>query len=718
MKKIYATLISLLFTLGSFAQYKYPPTKVVDSSRTYFGTTYRDDYGWLENLKDTAVISWFKNQAAYTNNIMRKISGRDELIAEWKMLDKLRPVRISGFVYKQGRVFYRKTMPGEPVGKLYYRQGLRGREILLFDPSSYIRGKRLTMENYAASYDGKRVAIAYSEGGTEVSTIKVLDVATRKFLPGEIYPVAELSGFTLDNTGIFYLAFKTADQTDPEGMMNLKTKLHILSKPVSTDIDFFSNVSYPKLGIESNAYPYVTLTDDNKNYIYSGLSTVRPDMIMWYAPMATISSPSIQWKVLCTEKDSLVRGMEFIGNNIYAISHDHAPNFKLLMTDAAHPDWKHARVVAAERKDWTLEAIAHSKDFLYETYSDGINSHIYQYALATGKTTEIKLPVQGYASLFCLDQNSNNCTVNVASWIKPYVEYNYNAISGKFMPGLFNKPLIPPAAYTQLEVKEVEVKGHDGTMIPLSIIYKKGLKLDGNNVCLMNSYGAYGISMTPYFMTREMALAVKGVVIAIPHVRGGTEKGQAWYKAGFKTTKPNTWKDFNSCAEYLIAKGYTQPAKLSGTGTSGGGIMISRAITERPDLWAAAICNVGEANAMRGEFEISGPSNIPEFGTVKDSAECRALYEMDGFQHVVKGTLYPAVICVGGWNDPRVATWQPGKFAAALQNASASGKPVLMKVNFNNGHFSEDKEATRANFADQFAFVMWQCGHPAFKLKD
>jgi prolyl oligopeptidase len=233
----------------------------------------------------------------------------------------------------------------------------------------------------------------------------------------------------------------------------------------------------------------------------------------------------------------------------------------------------------------------------------------------------------------------------------------------------------------------------------------------------MDSYGAYGISMTPYFSVRENALAVRGVVVAIPHVRGGSEKGEEWYRAGYKTTKPNTWKDFISCGEYLIDKGYTSPQHLAGTGTSAGGILISRAITERPDLFAAAICNVGCANAMRLEFGANGPVNIPEFGTVKDSVECKALYEMDGMQHVVSGTKYPAVICIGGWNDPRVVAWQPGKFAAALQNASASGKPVLLKINYDNGHFTEDKNVTFANFANQFAFVMWQCGHPDFQPK-
>jgi prolyl oligopeptidase len=154
---------------------------------------------------------------------------------------------------------------------------------------------------------------------------------------------------------------------------------------------------------------------------------------------------------------------------------------------------------------------------------------------------------------------------------------------------------------------------------------------------------------------------------------------------------------------------------LAGTGTSAGGILISRAITERPDLFAAAVCNVGWANAMRTEFTPNGPVNTPEFGTVKDPVECKALYEMDGFLHVLKGVSYPAVMGVGGWNDPRVVPWAPAKFVAALQNASASGKPVLMKVNYDNGHFTEEKIVTFQNFAGQYAFMLWQTGHRDFQ---
>jgi len=718
MKKVIVFVFLLIPGVSLFAQWNYPATKSADSSDTYFGVTYKDPYRWLENFKDPAVVAWFKDQADLSNSILNKISGRDELIAEWKMLDKLQPPAIHGRNYENGRIFYRKTMPGENVAKVYYRQGMNGKEILLFDPTTYIKGKTLSVQSALPSYDGKKIIIAYSEGGAEISTIKVMNVDTKTFFPETIYPSwFGPTGWMFDNNSFTYFSQKTSDNTSPEFELNTKSKLHKLGTDVKDDIDFFSDISYPDMNIKANDLPFASVDKNSKKYIFASLSNVRPEFFTYYAPIAQLNRKKIQWKLLCKPEDKIVRGMELIGDKAFAITYSNAKNYKLISTDLRNPDWQNAKTIAEEKNDQTLESITHSRDFLFLTYSDGINSHLFKYNLNTGKTRKIIMPYSGTAYIFCLDNKTNNCFVVLTSWNKPTTEFNFNAETDHFSPGTFNKPPVYPAAYRDLQVEEAQVKGHDGAMIPLSIIYKKGIKLDGSNVCLMDSYGAYGISMTPYFNDLENSLAVKGVVIAIPHVRGGSEKGEAWYKAGYKTTKPNTWKDFNSCAEYLINKGYTSAKRLAGTGTSAGGILISRAITERPDLYAAAICNVGCADMMRMEFAPNGPANIPEFGTVKDSIECRALYEMDGVQHVIPSTKYPAVMCVGGWNDPRVIAWQPGKFAAALQNASTSGKPVLMKVNYDNGHFTEDKSVTFANFADQFAFAMWQCGHPDFQMK-
>lgn len=717
MKKWIAFLVFICCAAASKAQFNYPATKTVDSTNTYFGVTYKNPYGWLENMKDPAVVTWFKSQANLTNSILNNLSGRDALIAEWKKLDKLQPAHNAGQVYEGGRLFYRKTLPGEKVGKLYYREGFNGAEQLLFDPTTFIKGASLTLESYTPSYDGKKIAIAYSHQGAEVSTIRIMNVDTKTYSPESIFPTAGIGGWSFDNQSLIYAWIRSADNADPNARLNTKAKLHKVGTQQTADLDYFSNGSYPELKIEAKAYPYAFVDKHSKGYIFSGAGTVENELKMYYAPIGQFYAKHIVWKPLCTQSDKLVRSNAVIGDKMYAITYNGAKNYKLVATSLIKPDWAHAEVIAPEKKDQTLEYFAMSKSFLLLVYSDGINNYVSKYNLATKKTSPVKTPFEGTVGVYCVDDKTDNCTMYITSYNKPATEFDYNALTDHFSPGSFNKPAVYPQAYKDLQVTEVQVKGHDGAMIPLSIIYRKGTKLDGKNVCLMDGYGAYGISMTPYFSVRENSLAVKGAVIAIPHVRGGSEKGEAWYKAGYKTTKPNTWKDFISCAEYLIANGYTSANKLAGTGTSAGGILISRAITERPDLFAAAICNVGCANAMRLEFDMNGPVNIPEFGTVKNEKECKALFEMDGVAHVKKGFKYPAVICVGGWNDPRVVVWQPGKFAAALQNASKSGKPVLMKVNYDNGHFTEDKNVTFANFADQYAFIMWQCGHPEFQPK-
>ncbi len=716
MRKVPLLFIAICLFSAGMAQYAYPPTKTVDSSDTYFGVTYRDSYRWLEYMKEPQAETWFKQQATYTDSILNNLTARNELIAEWKQVDKQFPIFYSDLVYENGRLFYRKTMTGESFAKLYYRDGMNGKEELLFDPTTYLPGQALSLQSFKPSPDGRKIGFVYSEKGAEIGILKIMMVDTKQFLVDSIRPSIGIRSWTFDSKAFFYTTIRSVDRKDAASALNAKARLHVLGNQVSEDADFFSSTSYPELNIDPKMFPYVSLYKESKDYIFVGLGSTQREMTQYYAPVGQLSSKKILWNVLCKASDKLV-DLEYVNDDVYAISHNDAPNYKVVATGLAHPDWAHAVTIAAEKPDWTVKSILHTKDYLVIVYSDGINSHLSKYNFKTKITSEVKLPSSSTISIDCINTSTNDCSLQITSWIKPYTFYDYDAATDAFAPGSFNKPFVYPAAYSDLQAEETEVEGHDGAMIPLTIIYNKGIRKDGSNVCLLEGYGAYGTSSRPKFDYFKNSLAARGVVIAIAHVRGGGEKGEPWHKAGFKTTKPNTWKDFISCAEYLVAKGYTSTQKLAGIGISAGGILISRAITERPDLFAAAICNVGAANAMRFEFTANGPGNIPEFGTVKDSVECKALYEMDGVQHVVKGTKYPAVICVGGWNDARVPAWEPGKFAAALQNASTSGKPVLMKVNYNNGHFTEDRNVTMTDFADQYAFVLWQCGHPDFQPK-
>ena len=256
----------------------------------------------------------------------------------------------------------------------------------------------------------------------------------------------------------------------------------------------------------------------------------------------------------------------------------------------------------------------------------------------------------------------------------------------------------------------------DGTSIPLSLVYKKGLALDGSHPTLLGGYGSYGITIEPSYAPRALAWLERGGVLAFAHVRGGGEYGEDWHLAGKLLTKNHTWEDFIACGQYLVDNGYTLPTRLGGTGTSAGGITVGRALTERPGLFAAILDRVGSSNPLRAEFTPNGPPNVPEFGTVSDPDGFKALYAMDAYQHVRDGVKYPAVLLTTGINDPRVASWEPAKMAARLQAATTSGKPILLRVDYDAGHgIGSTKAQDAADEADEWSFLLWQFGEPDFQ---
>ncbi len=245
---------------------------------------------------------------------------------------------------------------------------------------------------------------------------------------------------------------------------------------------------------------------------------------------------------------------------------------------------------------------------------------------------------------------------------------------------------------------------------------RKGLVRDGSNPVWLDGYGAYGIVIRPSFSAPRLAWLERGGIYAECHPRGGGELGEQWHFAAHIATKQRTVDDFIACARYLIAQRYTQPAKLAGSGTSAGGVTIGNAIVQHPELWAAALDVVGDTNAIRDEFAEGGPANIPEFGTITTRVGWNALYGTDAYMHIANGVAYPAVLAITGANDPRVAPWIVAKFAARLQAATSSGKPVLLRVDYDAGHgyLGSSRAQAQALATDEMSFLLWQLGDPAF----
>jgi prolyl oligopeptidase len=267
-----------------------------------------------------------------------------------------------------------------------------------------------------------------------------------------------------------------------------------------------------------------------------------------------------------------------------------------------------------------------------------------------------------------------------------------------------------------IDVEDVKVQSDDGTLVRLSIASPKGMKRDGSNPTLLHGYGAYGLlGSAPFFNLFEMAWHERGGVSAFCGVRGGGEYGEDWHLAGKGPAKPNAWRDFIACATYLIDKKYTSQARLAGQGASAGGILIGRAITERPDLFRAAIIEVGMLDMLCYETTSNGPGNVPEFGSTKTEDGFKALYAMSAYHHVTDRTPYPAILLTTGMNDPRVDSWQPGKMTARLQAATSSGKPVLLRVDYAGGHGTSTPQQAQETLADEWSFLLWQFGSPDFQ---
>jgi prolyl oligopeptidase len=327
---------------------------------------------------------------------------------------------------------------------------------------------------------------------------------------------------------------------------------------------------------------------------------------------------------------------------------------------------------------------------------------------------DVALPREGAAHLMAWRAERDGAIFGLTAWTRAQEIYAVDR-AGK----VANTRLQPLGQYDApagLVATEVKVKSHDGALVPLSIVHRADIKLDGTNPMLLNGYGSYGITSEPYYQPTRLAWLERGGVYAVANVRGSGVYGHDWYLAGKKENKPNTWKDLIACAEYLIAQKYTSKEHLGILGGSAGGITVGRAMTERPDLFAAVVPAVGVLDAVRAELTANGVPNIPEFGTVKKEDEFRALLAMSSYHHVKEGVAYPAVLLIHGVNDPRVEWWQSAKMAARLQAATSSGKPVLLDLDYDAGHgIGSTKVQRQRQAADYYSFLFWQTGQPDFQ---
>lgn len=704
--KYYLGIIVSIFSLYANAQYKYPISKTVDSSDTWHNITIKDPYRWMEDLKSDETQTWFKAQNDFTDSLLKKVPLTEELYQDFLKLDSIEPDKI-GRVRQIGKeIFYFNIKVGDPKMRLCKRNGELGKEQVIAEYTLW--GKNYTISNYEIDPYQKYLAVSAAEGGKERSVTKFYDVSKGVFVSDSLPGL--FGGYAPGEGNVYYMQQPTWDVHEMVQDKDRVYKVHKIGTDTLQDKVLLSYQLNPDLyAMDNSKQLYPVWLDTNCNYELLFLSSVSPFAEIYYRKI----NSNTGWKKFINTSDE-ISGVTGTGNKLYLTSKKDAPNGKILFMEMDNPDFTKSKIVAPE-KDIPLTSINGSKNFLILAYTkNGIQIH--HEMLDVRNNTLKKNPFPETTNLMYITPfNLSNDDVHIArtGWVTP-ITYTYSNIDKPFANEkkfAFRKAPVYPYV-NEMKVDEVEIAGHDGVKIPVSIIYRKDTKRDGNNVAFLNSYGAYGISSEAYFSPVTLSLVHKGIMFVVPHVRGGGEKGEYWHWSGYKQSKPNTWKDLNSTAEYLITQGYTSPAHLACQGGSAGGILIGRAVTERPDLWACALPQVGCLSLVRQEFAPNGPVNTPEFGTVKNINEFFAMMEMDATLHVQEGTKYPAMLISTGWNDPRVISWQPAKFAAAVQKANASSQPILLEVDYNGGHGdSEDKFAQYKKAARQMAFMLEQSGY-------
>jgi len=685
-----------------------PVARVEVVKDTYFGETLSDPYRWMENDKDPEWLPFLKGQDAHTRAVLATIPGRERLLQRIQQLSgdaaSTRLARRAG-----AKLFFEQRPAGADNFKLFVRQ--QGVDRVLIDPtvSSDANG-HLSLDWWEPSPDGTYVVYGLSKDGSEDSLLHVLRVEDGRDLPERIANTQSANPQWLDDgSGFFYNQLTGAVDT-PERYLDSQARFHRLgtdpaSDPILMKRGLDANVQYERIQL-----PLIRTFFGSKHALLT-LADVRREFRVLIAPVADAAANRARWVPVAGFEDE-VTDVELEADTLWLLANRDHPRGRILRSSASAPTLASATEVVAEGQV-VIEGLQRASDGLYLDMMDGGLSRLRRLERG-GRVSEIALPFDGTLRALSCQASEEGALFSFTGWLTPGEIWSVDAAGKVTATGLTPKPPIDVSPY---EAQRFFATARDGTKIPYTLIHRKGLKPDGRTPAWISAYGSYGISAyTPSFAARTLALIDAGFIVGYANVRGGGEYGRDWHKAGQLANKPNTWRDLIDVCEELCRNKYTAPARLAIGGRSAGGITVGRALTERPELFAAVIDGVGWSNPLRYVAEENGYGEEPEWGAISEAAGYSALKSIDSYQHVRDGVAYPAVLLTTGVTDPRVGPFHVAKMAARLQVASRSGKPVLLRVDFDAGHgvgstrTQQDREA-----ADTYAFLLWQTGAQGYQ---
>ena len=689
--------LAMMASLSLAQSLQYPAARQTEQTDNYHGTKVSDPYRWLEDDHSEETARWVKAENELTFSYLDKIPYRAEVMKRLEQVYNY-PKYVQPF--RRSKLYFFSKNDGLQNQNVFYVQtGLEGKPELLLDPNKFSVDGTSRLHALTVSRDGQYCAYAVSTGGADWEEAHVMEVGTRKVSADELKGL-KFSTLAWAGKGFFYSRFDAPKEGHELSSKDVFQKIyyHRLGTPQSEDELIYEDKTKPE-----QFYAMFT-TEDERFAILAMRGKGSKGNALFFRDL---SKDVKKFTPIVPEiSDDSFQVVDNLGDKFLVMTNRKSPNYRLTLYDPASKDsaWKD---VIPEKPE-TLQDVATAGGKIFATYMKDVTSRVYVYSLDGQMENEIALPGVGTASDFGGNHDDKVAFFSFSSMNYPPTIFRYDIASREAK--IYRSPEISGFKADDYETKEVFYASKDGTRVPMFLVYRRGLKLDGNNPVLLSGYGGFNIVEAPEFNALRLALLEQGFVYASANMRGGGEYGEKWHEAGSKLKKQNVFDDFIAAGEWLIANKYTSREKLAILGGSNGGLLVGAVINQRPELFRAAVALAGVMDMLRFQKFTIGWAWVSDYGSSDNADEFKALYAYSPLHNIRAGVKYPATLITTADHDDRVVPGHSFKYAARLQAAASHDNPVLIRIDTNSGHSASSTTKRLEQTRDIYSFLFYNLG--------
>ena len=702
---LFRSRITRAFVVALFAsvavgaqQLEYPQTRKADHVDKYHGVSVADPYRWLEDDNSAETAEWVKAQNKVTFGYLDKIPFREAMRDRVVKLNDYE--KYSAPSRKGPYFFFRKNDGLQNQSVLYIQKGLTGAPEVLIDPNAW--GETVALSTFVPSKDAKYAVYGVSKSGSDWQEYKVMELATKRILPDTLEWV-KVSGAAWHGDGFYYSRYPAPEKGKEKASINENHQVyfHRLGTPQSEDTLVYQDAGNPQ------RFHFVGTTDDERFAILSVSERGKGKDGNALFVRDLVNGDREFKPLIAAITDDGYGVVDNVGDKLLIETNNKAPNSRVVLVDPKQPAEANWKVVLPEKPE-PLRGVTTAGGKLFATYLKDVTSRAYVYSLEGRLENEVALPGPGVAAGFGGERDDTFVFYTFNSLNVPPTIYRYDIKTRKSVA--FREPKVPSYDPSAFETKQVFYNSKDGTRVPMFLVHRKGLKLDGNNPTLLYGYGGFNVVQSPTFSASRLALLEQGFVYASANMRGGGEYGEKWHKAGMKLNKQNVFDDFIAAAEWLIANKYTSPAKLAIQGGSNGGLLVGAVMNQRPELFRVAVPQVGVMDMLRFHKFTIGWNWIADYGSSDDPDEFAALKAYSPLHNIKPGGKYPATLITTADHDDRVVPAHSFKYAATLQELANRDNPLLIRIETESGHGASSLRKNLETSGDIYSFVMFNMG--------